>query len=151
MCAIVADRVGFGSGMPSPSLARSGLVSLQALPMTAKHNARVARDNLYVTKQRAASAKTDPKKRSNEARQLAMQANVRTTRALTTFLANLSPESATVAELERSERIRGSEGTLATPPKVEPEGPRVTQSKNPTRENAVRVPHAKKKTATAIG
>jgi hypothetical protein len=81
--------------------------------MTAKHNARVARDNLYVTKQRAAAALSDPKKHGSEARQRVLAAKTRTARALSNFMAALpqQAEAQTPADAAGDPKAKTSEGS----------------------------------------
>jgi hypothetical protein len=60
--------------------------------MTAKHNSKFARQALWVAKHRAASAKSDPKKREQEAREHTQLSKTRASRAMGALLAGLGTD-----------------------------------------------------------
>jgi uncharacterized membrane-anchored protein len=62
--------------------------------MTAKHNAKHARQNLWVSKQRAAEEKSSPARHTFEAIQRRLAQNTRASRAVSTLIANLAVEQA---------------------------------------------------------
>ena len=77
--------------------------------MTSKVGARAARDNLYVTKQRAASAKSAGQNRTFETRMLALQEKARIDRALAL---SAKKEAAAKAEAAKAEAAPvAAEGT----------------------------------------
>jgi hypothetical protein len=91
--------------------------------MTAKHNSKHARNNLWVAKHRAATAKSDPSKKDHDARQHTLLAKTKATRAMSALLASLNDtkpaeeekeESAASTQAEAPEK-KGSDGPSKSP------------------------------------
>lgn len=71
--------------------------------MTTKHNAKSARANLWVAKQRAAEAMSAPQKHAFEARQRSLRDATRAARALAAQAERAAKEAAEKAKAETAE------------------------------------------------
>lgn len=88
--------------------------------MTAKHNSKHARNNLWVAQHRAATAKSDPRKRDHDARQQVILAKTKATRAMNALLASLGTENVDSAVKESEESKSAETAPAAAPAEKDP-------------------------------
>jgi hypothetical protein len=81
--------------------------------MTAKHNSKHARNNLWVAKHRAATAKSDPRKQDHDARQQALMAKTKASRGMAALLASLDEPTKITEDAAENDATQGSAGPEA--------------------------------------